>query len=123
MSSTQPPTPVWFFWNNPFIMDVFSWVFNFSFSGDQSTLSAPEVAKNRNKSSNESNLKLEELQEISLNILENNIIYDVIATIKQDESDHDATYDPDSDMDDSEAEVGGIDVLALGLVYLHLNTL
>ena len=44
--------------------------------------------------------------------MENNIIYD-----------RDATYDPDSDMDDSESEVDGIDELALGLVYLHLNML
>ena len=53
----------------------FTWVFDFSFGGDQSTLSAPEVAKNTNKSSNEPNLTLGELQQISLNILEN-IIYD-----------------------------------------------
>ena len=97
----------------------FTWVFDFSFSGGQSTLSAPEVAKNTNKSSNETNLTLEELQQISLNILENNIIYDVSATIIQDESDCDATYDPDSNMDDAESEVDGIDELALGLAYLH----
>ena len=58
---------------------------------------------------------------ICLNILENNIIYDVSATITQDESDHDAAYDPNSDMDDSESETDGIDELALGLLYLHLN--
>ena len=97
----------------------FTCVFDFSFSGDQPTLSASEVAKNRNKTSYEANLTLEDLQHISLNILENSTIYDLSATITQDESDLDVTYDPDSDMDNSESEVDGIDELALGLVYLH----
>ena len=122
MSSTQPPLPVWFFWNNPFSClgwMFFTCVFDFSFSGDQPTLSASEVAKNTNKTSYEANLTLEDLQHISLNILENSTIYDLSATITQDESDLDVTYDPDSDMDNSESEVDGIDELALGLVYLH----
>ena len=64
-------------------------------------------------------MTLEELQQINLNILENSIIYDLSATITQDESDLDATYDPDSDMDNSESEVHVIYQLALRLVYFH----
>ena len=55
------------------------------------------------------------------NILENIIIYDVSATITQDERNHEATFDPDRDMDDSESEVDGTDELALVLVYLDIN--
>ena len=76
----------------------FTGVFDLSFSGDQLTLSAPEIVINANKSNNEPNFTLEELEQISLNILENNIVHDVSATITQDKSDCDATYDPHSDM-------------------------
>ena len=55
------------------------------------------------------------------NILENIIIYDVSATITQDVRNHEATFDPDRDMDDSESEVDGTDELALVLVYLDIN--
>ena len=44
-------------------------------------------------------MTIEELEEISLNIFENNIIYDVSDVIRQDENMSDATSDTDKDID------------------------
>ena len=64
------------------------------------TWSSHKSTKKRNK---ESNLTFQELEQISLNILENNIINEAVKT--QNESDNNAMYDPDSETDGSESDV------------------
>ena len=51
-------------------------------------------------------MTIEELEEISLNIFENNIIYDVSDVIRQDENMSDATSDTDKDIDGIEMALG-----------------
>lgn len=48
-------------------------------------------------------MTFQELEQISLNILENNIINEAVKT--QNESDNNAMYDPDSETDGSESDV------------------